>query len=422
MSRRRCPVSESAQPQPPGLGGFMAMMGPEFLSNPYPFYERLRSLSPVLRAPGPVEITAWLATSHEACSAALRSKQFGKEGQKVLPPEKLALIPQESTELIARRRNNMLFRDPPDHTRLRGLVSQAFTPRTVERLRPHIGEIAEHLLDEVKARGQMDLIADFAFPLPIIVIAELLGVPPEERDRFKAWSNQLIVGLSPLAQKEDFIQIGKAIGELDDYLGGVIEERRRAPRQDLISELIQAQEAGDQLSQDEMVATCRLLLTAGHETTVNLIGNGTLALLRHPEELARLKQDPGLLPGAVEELLRYDSPVQMTVRFTLEDTELGGQAVSRGDLVMVLTGAGNHDPKQYAEPARLDVTRKNASTHLAFGAGIHYCLGASLARLEGQIAIGALLRRMPGLKVADEPLEWRKNPVLRGLKSLPVTF
>ncbi|HEX2568254.1 MAG TPA: cytochrome P450 [Polyangia bacterium] len=416
-------MSESVQRQtPPGLAGFMAMMGPEFLANPYPFYDRLRNLSPVLRAPGPLEIGAWLVTSHSACSSVLRSKHFGKEGQKVLPPEKLALIPQESMELVERRRNNMLFRDPPDHTRLRGLVSQAFTPRTIEGLRPHIGEIAEHLLAQAKARGQMDLISDFAFPLPIIVIAELLGVPPEERDRFKAWSNQLIVGLSPLAQKEDFVQVGKAIRELDDYLGGVIEERRRAPRQDLISELIQAQEAGDQLSQDEMVATCRLLLTAGHETTVNLIGNGMLALLRHPEEWARLGSDPSLLPGAIEELLRYDSPVQMTIRFTFEDTELGGQAVKRGDLVMLLTGAANHDPEQYAEPGRLDIGRKNAHTHLAFGSGIHYCLGAPLARLEGQIAIGALLRHMPGLQVATETLEWRQNPVLRGLKSFPVTF
>ena len=416
-------MSEPTQPQsPPGPAGFLTMMGPEFLTNPYPFYERLRSLSPVLRAPGAVELGAWIVTSHSACSTALRSKQFGKEGQKVLPPEKLAMIPLERLDLVDRRRNNMLFRDPPDHTRLRGLVSQAFTPRTIERLRPHIGEIAEHLLDDAQKRGSMDLIADFAFPLPIIVIAELLGVPPEERDRFKTWSNQLIVGLSPLAQQEDFVRIAKAIGELDDYLSGVIAERRRAPRQDLISELIQAQEAGDQLSQDEMVATCRLLLTAGHETTVNLIGNGTLALLRHPEEWARLRADTGLLPGAIEELLRYDSPVQMTLRFTLEDTQLGNQAVSRGDLLMVLTGAANHDPEHYAEPARLDVTRENAHSHLAFGAGIHYCLGASLARLEGQIAIGGLLRRMPGLQVAAEPLEWRKNPVLRGLKSLPVTF
>jgi cytochrome P450 len=415
-------VTDSALPKPPGPGGMFAMLGPEFLSDPYPVYQRLRSLSPVLRAPAAVELGIWLVTGHSVCSQVLRSKQFGKEAQKVLPPEKLALIPQERLELAERRRNNMLFRDPPDHTRLRSLVSQAFTPRTVERLRPHIGEIAEHLLDEVKARGQMDLIGDFAFPLPIIVIAELLGVPAEERDRFKAWSNELIVGLSPLAQPEDFVRIERAIGELDDYLSGVIEERRRAPRQDLISELIQAQEAGDQLSQDEMVATCRLLLTAGHETTVNLIGNGMLALLRHPAERARLAGAPELLPGAIEELLRYDSPVQMTMRFTLEDTELGGQTISRGDLVMVLTGAANHDPEQFPEPERLDIGRKNAQSNLAFGGGIHYCLGAPLARMEGQIAIGALLGRMPELTIASEQLEWRKNPVLRGLKALPVTF
>jgi cytochrome P450 len=399
-----------------------AMVGPEFLANPYPFYERLRSVDPVLFMPGIFGAGAWMITRHALCSALLRSKQLGKEGHRVLSPETMALIPQESLVMVERRRTNMLFRDPPDHTRLRGLVNQAFTPRTVERLRPHIAEIAEGLVDRVRDQGRMDLIRDFAFPLPIIIIAELLGVPPEDRDLFKAWSTVMTQGLDPMAGSDVMAKVLVALEALDEYLGGVVEERRQAPRADLISELLAVQEAGDTLSKEELVATCRLLLTAGHETTVNLIGNGMLALLKNPEPRAALAADPSLLPNAIEEFLRYDSPVQMTIRFAFEDLPAGSHTMKKGDIVMLLLGGGNHDPEQFPEPQRLDVTRQNASTHLAFGAGIHYCLGASLARLEGQIAIGTLLRRLPNLGLATETLEWRPSPVLHGLKELPVLF
>jgi cytochrome P450 len=388
------------------------LLTPERLADPYPLYRQLRSLDPVFRAPGVFGLGAWLVTNHALASQVLRSKQFGKEGEKVVAPELLAQIPQEASDLRARRKHSLLFRDPPQHTRLRGLVNLAFTPRTVERLRPHVAEIAEDLLD--RAPPTFDLIRDFAFPLPIIVISELLGVPAADREQFKLWSTDLTRGLEPGATAEDLALVSRAVEALDGYMAEVIEERRREPRQDLISELTRAHEDDDALSMDELLATCRLILTAGHETTVNLIGNGVLALLRHPE--ARREVTPNL----VSELLRFDSPVQMTMRFAFEDTTLGRHEVKRGDLVVPMLGAGNRDPEVFADPDRLDPERANADRHLSFGAGIHYCLGASLARLEGELAIGALLRRRPGLAPAG-PVTWRKNLVLRGLASFPVT-
>jgi cytochrome P450 len=403
------------------MNPLFAALSPEMLADPYVLYRTLRANDPVLRVEGIFGLGAWLVTSHAVCASALKSKSFIKEGDRVLPPEKLALIPQENPEMAERRKSNLLFRDPPVHTRLRGLVNQAFTPRTVERLRPHIAGIAEQLLDA--ARGpRVDLIRELAFPLPIIVIAELLGVPAGDRDRFKEWSTDMTLALSPAATAEDLERTKRAIDAMDAYMRVIIEERRAQPRADLISQLVHAQEAGDQLSIEELLATCRLLLTAGHETTVNLIGNGTLALLRHDEERARLSREPSLLPNAIEEILRYDSPVQMTLRFALDRAPLGGHTVERGDVVLLLLGAANRDPEQFAEPDRLDLGRDNAQTHLALGAGIHYCVGASLARLEGELALGALLRRWPTMALAPEPLVWRRNPVLRGLQALPLTI
>jgi cytochrome P450 len=398
------------------------LLTPEMLADPYRGYHLLRERDPVLHVPELLGLGAWVVTGHDACSQVLRSKQFIKQGETVLPAEKLALLPQERTEIAERRRTNMLFTDPPVHTRLRRLVTQAFTPRTVERLRSHIEEIARQLVDAVAARGEMDLLREFAFPLPVIVIAELLGVPPGDRDRFKTWSTDLTLGVNPAATAEEFGRVERAIVALDEYLQPIFEDRSRSPRADLISELVQAQEAGDRLSRAELSATCRLLLTAGHETTVNLIGNGMLALLRHEGERRQLAEDPSLLPNAVEELLRYDSPVQMTIRFAAEDTALGAHTVRRGDVVLALVGGANRDPSVFAEPDRLDLRRANAPSHLSFGGGIHYCLGAPLARLEGELAIGTLIERLPGLALTDEPLTWRKNPTLRGLQALHVRF
>jgi cytochrome P450 len=395
---------------------------PELLADPYPMYRLLHERDPVLWMPELFGVGAWLVTSHAVCAAVLRGKQFIKQGEQVLPPETLARIPHQQTELAERRKSNMLFADPPVHTRLRALVTQAFTPRTVEQLRPHIAEIADQLIDGMAARGEMDLIRDFAFPLPVIVIAELLGVPPEDRDRFKAWSTDMTLGVNPAASAEDLGKVQRAIAALDVYLQPIFDERRRAPRNDLISELVRVQEAGDRLSRDELSATCRLLLTAGHETTVNLIGNGVLALLRHPDQRNRLLADAALLPNAVEELLRFDSPVQLSIRFASTDTTLGAHEVKRGDLIVVLLGGANRDPAEFADPDRLDLGRANAGAHLSFGGGIHYCLGAPLARLEGELAIGALLRRLPAMQLTGEPLRWRANAALRGLQSLPLRF
>ena len=405
----------------PRLPSSFTTLGDEFLADPYALYERLRSADPVLWVPGIFGLGAWLVTSHALVSTVLRSKNFGREGSKVVPSEKLALFPQGAAGLADRRRS-MLFHDPPDHTRLRGLVSRAFTPSTVEELRHHIAEIAEDLLDRVEGQGYMDLLRDFAFPLPIIVIAELLGVPPEDRDRIKCWATDIIASTNPMPSPDESARAEQAVYALDEYVEGIVEERRRAPRADLISQLTQVHDAGDRLSTMELLSTCRLLLTAGHETTTHLIGNGMLAIHRHPAARDTLLTDPELLPQAIEELLRYDSPVQLTMRFAMEDEPLGQHVVKRGDLVVPVLGAANRDPEHFPAPDDLDLLRGNAHTHVSFGAGIHCCLGASLARLEGQVALGALMRRLPQLALGTEPPVWRKNWALRGLTSLPMTF
>jgi cytochrome P450 len=400
----------------------LAMLEPEFLQDPYPVYAALSRASPLFYAPQGFGLGAFVATEHAVCSSALRSKQFGNEVEKLLPPEKLAQSSQSSAKLHEIRQRSMLYRDPPDHTRLRGLVSQSFTPRTIERLRPHIVELAEQLIVAMEEKGSADLIADFAFPLPVIVIAELLGVPIADRAQLKDWSTDATLALNPAASEEDVTKALAAIEAMDSYLSHVVAERRGAPRDDLISDLIAIQSAGDKLSASELTTTCRLLLTAGHETTVNLLGNGMLALIRNPQERQLLCDHPELVAGAVDELLRYDSPLQMTMRFALEDVQIGETLIKRTDPVMLLIGAANRDPQQFSEPDRLDVQRANAHNHLAFGQGIHYCLGASLARLEGEVAIGALLRRLPRLALAPGPLVYRPSPVFRGLKSLAVTL
>jgi pimeloyl-[acyl-carrier protein] synthase len=401
----------------PDAPGF-ALFSPEFRTNPYPFYHQLRAMDPVLWVPGVMGRGVWIVTGYHECSSALRDHRLGKEGYRALPPDQVPPLFRS----LGSARANMLFKDPPDHTRLRGLVNQAFTPRVLERLRPHIQEIAEQLISQIAAGGEAELITAFAFPLPVIVIAELLGVPPEERDRFKAWSGPLAATTDPTATPEMVERSLAAVEELNAFFQPIIAERRRAPRQDLISLLAGARDAGDKLSEEELLATCRLLLVAGHETTVNLIGNATLALLKHPDQRALLTARPELIPAAVEELLRYDSPVQLTGRFALEDADLGGHAIRPGDTVLAVLGAANRDPAQFPDPDQLDLTRPNAGSHVSFSQGIHYCLGAPLARMEGQIALSALLRRLPGLALAGGELEYRGNMTLRGLQRLPVTF
>jgi cytochrome P450 len=294
----------------------------------------------------------------------------------------------------------------------------------VERLRPRIAQIVDGLLDRVHGAGGMDLIEEFAYPIPVIVICEMLGVPVEDHERFKGWSLDIARGLDSVLLPPDSDVPRRSLASrnaLADYFRELIAARRRAPRSDMLSELIAAEEAGDKLSESELLATCILLLIAGHETTVNLIGNGTLALLRHPDQLRRLRDDPRLIGTAVEELLRFDGPVQRTARIPSEDVLIGGRVIAKGEMVMPFIGAADRDPAQFPDPDRLDLGRTD-NRHIAFGWGIHFCLGAPLARVEGQIAINALVQRLPKLALATPTPEFRQSLTLRGLKSLPVTF
>jgi pimeloyl-[acyl-carrier protein] synthase len=382
---------------------------PEFHANPYPFYHRLRVADPVHRTP----MGLWVLTRYDDVVSVLKDPRFGREG-----------FDQILANVYGEGARSMLFRDPPDHTRLRGLVSQAFTPRMVERMRSHIQDIVDRLLDRVQNAKAMDVIADLAYPLPVTVICEMLGVPTDARSGIRQWSADLARSVDAIGMPtdEEVVTRGRTGQQaMLDYFRDLIPERRQTPRDDLLSLLIAAEEQGDRLSEGELLITCLLLFVAGHETTVNLIGNGLLALLNHPDELAKLRADLTLLPGAVEELLRYDSPVQRTGRITNTDVELDGRKIAKGSLVITAVGAANRDPAYFPDPDRLDITRRD-NRHIAFGFGIHFCLGAPLARLEGQIAIGALLRRMPGLRLATSTLEWRESSTLRGLKNLPVTF
>jgi cytochrome P450 PksS len=315
----------------------------------------------------------------------------------------------------------MLALDPPDHTRLRALVHKAFTPRLVEQLRPRIQTIADTLLDAVQPKGEMDLIDDYAFPLPITVIAELLGIPVEDRVSFRRWTNLLVSG-EPSPERLE--QIVPTMQEFAAYLGQLFARRRAQPGEDLVSQLLRVEEAGDILDERELYSMVFLLLIAGHETTVNLIGNGMLALLQHPDQRERLQQTPALIEAAIEELLRYEGPVATaTQRFAREDVPIGGVVIPRGEEVVAVLASADHDERRFTDPDGLDITRSD-NRHLAFGHGIHYCLGAPLARLEGQIAISTLLRRMPNMRLNLDPeaLAWRPGLLIRGLSGLPVTF
>ena len=403
--------------QPPRVDLF----DPAFKADPYPTYARLRSSAPVYRAALPDGRGVWLITRYEDVLAVLKDKRFVKDWRGALTPEQLAQVPP-IPEVMKPLSRNMLDTDPPDHERLRALVSKAFTPRLIERLRPRVQAISDGLLDAVQDRGEMDLIDDYAFPLPITVIAELLGVPAEDRNNFREWSDAAVSGNASQEYMEEILI--PHMQAFTDYLRALFEEKRANPGDDLVSALVRAEEAGDRLSEDELLGMVFLLLVAGHETTVNLIGNGVLALLQHPDQLRKLKEDPSLIKPAIEELLRYDGPVETsTERFAREDVEIGGQVIPRGEMVLVVLAAADHDPERFSDPDELDITRTD-NRHLAFGKGIHHCLGAPLARMEGQIAISTLLRRMPNLRLEGSPetLSWRPGMILRGLRGLPVEF
>jgi cytochrome P450 PksS len=391
---------------------------PAFKADPYPFYARLRDQAPVCAVTLPNRMPVWLVTRYDDVALVLRDERFAKDVAKALTPEEAARLPRPPG-LFKPLTHHMLNADPPDHTRLRALVQRAFTPGLVEGMRARVGVIAEQLLDGIAGRPRVDLIRDYALPIPTTVIAEMLGVPVEDRHRFHRWSRTIL--LSPSSSWGLWKALPSAWAFLR-YIRQLIAARRAAPRDDLVSALVRAEEAGERLTADELVSMVFLLLVAGHETTVNLIGNGTLALLEHPAELARLRADEKLIRPAVEEMLRFGSPVETaTRRFAREDVPLGGATIPRGALVLAVIASANRDGRQFPDPDRLDVGRE-PNKHLAFGLGAHYCLGAPLARLEGQIAVQTLLRRARALRLAVAPdrLRWRGGLVVRGLEALPV--
>lgn len=385
-------------------------------ANPYPIYAQMRAANRLTPVIGPMTgNTFWFATHYHDCVALLKDQRFGKSIRKRLPPEILERFPPPDP-LFETINNNMLFTDPPDHTRLRSLVHKAFTPRMIENLRSRIVEISEGLLDAMQDSHETDLIESFALPLPITVIAELLGIPVAERDQFRAWSQAILFQVPE--------QSAAAAMEFVMYFHALFDERRKNPGDDLISALVQTEEAGMMLSTEELTGMIFLLLVAGHETTVNLIGNGTLALIQHPDQMRKLQADPLLVKNAVEEMLRYNGPVEIaTVRWAFEDVAIGDQVIPIGDALVVSLAAANHDPAVFEHPETFDITR-DAHKHIAFGQGIHYCLGAPLARLEGTIAIGALVKRLPDIELAVDvdDLAWSEGLLLHGMKAMPVRY
>jgi cytochrome P450 len=391
---------------------------PDFIANPYPFYRRLREADPMHLTP----LGFHVASRHADVSAILRDKRFGKD---FIGRITRRSGPQILEEPVYRSMSHwMLQLDPPDHGRLRSLVVRAFTARRVAEMRPRIQQIVDGIIDRMKPQGRMDLIADFAFRLPVTVICDMLGIPEEDREVFFTSSRTggRLLDLAPLSRVEIDEQNSYNL-TMAEYFRGLFELRRREPGDDLTTHLVQAEEDGDTLTNEELTANVILLFGAGHETTVNLIGNGLLALHRNPDQLQLLKRDLSLTGNAIEELLRYDSSVQVTGRTTLEYIdEIGGISLEQGRSVICLLGSANRDPAIYPDPDRLDITRRDIHP-LSFGGGIHYCVGAQLARIEGEIAIATLLRRLPNLQLDDvEHPDWRQTFVLRGLNKLAASW
>lgn len=393
---------------------------PAVLADPYPFYRQLRTLDPVH---WDESWQGWALTSYADVKSALSDARLSAQRLFKKQPSRRLEGAWEPARAVPRAyAQSLLFLDPPDHTRLRALVVKAFTPRVVEELRPRIQRLVDGLLDVAEGNGRMEVIGTLASPLSVGVIAELLGVPLEDHAQFKAWSDDMAPSLDPNhGRPEHGAQAMRAAAPLLDYMAGLITHRRADLRDGLMQALIAASEGDDALSEADVVISCAGLLFAGNETTTNLIGNGLLAFLRHPDQLERLRDDPTLIESTVEEMLRYDSPVQLTARIAKEDVVIGGKRVGVGQRVVLFLGAANRDPAQFAAPDRFDVGRQE-NHHLSFSHGAHFCLGAALARLEGQIAIGTMLRRLPNLRLEAESLEWRDNKNLRGLRALPVTF
>ncbi|HTO69607.1 MAG TPA: cytochrome P450 [Myxococcota bacterium] len=409
----------AATPTPAPFNAVASLLQGPLLENPYPIYAGLRASQPVFQVPVPFDVGAgvFVLTRYADVQQVLRDPRLSVDRRRSdALSRNIDRLPAQlfGEESLFR---SMLMMDAPDHTRVRGLVNKAFTPRRVAELRPHVEAIAKALLAGPAAAGRLDVIAELGAPLPAIVIAELLGVPAEDHAKFRTWAAQIVA--TPLTLATGAESLRQGFESLNEYLRGVIAARRKAPQNDLISALVAAQDEREALSDGELLATAVLLLVAGHETTTNLIGNGTLALLQHPAELARVRAEPELLKSAIEEMLRFDSPVQGTVRVALEDVEIGGARFAKGALLIAAIGAANRDPAAFPEPDRFDVERRD-NHHLSFGFGAHFCLGAPLARMEGEVAFRALFEAFPKPALSGAPIAHRPNPILRGLQALEV--
>ena len=398
------------------------LLTPERVTDPYPVFAELRDSRPVFYNE---RYRAWFIHRHDDLLAALKDPRFSSD--RIGPVFEHKLTESQRRERAPTYRilgEWMVFRDPPDHTRLRKLVSRAFTPRAISLWRPRIIEVTDSLIADLAPRGHMDVITDFAYPLPAVVIAEMMGVPASDRDLFKDWSDDLMVlvfGARGVEGRRERAQSG--LVELSEYLGGLVRRFRAEPAENLIHTLIRAQEGDDTLTDDEIVGTCILLLFGGHETTTNLIGNGLHALLGNPDQLERLRanDDGEYLRAATEEILRFDGPSKMQVRMAADDVDLGDRVIRRHDMVYLVQAAANRDPEVFAEPDSFDLER-NPTDHLGFGFGLHYCLGAAVARLEGAIALDSLARRLPDLRAGPEPPEWHPTLISRGMASFCVSY
>jgi cytochrome P450 len=397
---------------------------PTWASDPFPLYADLRERAPIHRN----DLGFWVVARHADCLAVLRDRRASSDSLNIdidrMPAGFRTPIPEDDPLAAAMvEMRPFLFRDPPDHTRLRGLVSKAFTPKVVESLRQRTQQSVDELIDVALEAGRVDLLEAFAYPLPVRVICDLLGVPVADEERFKGWSHALARGLDPdfLLTPEIIDARSQAVAQFAQYFFELLADRREHPGEDLLSALVQVEDGGTTLSEPELLSTCILLLVAGHETTVNLISGGLLALLRHPDQLERFRTDPGVTRSGVEEMLRYVSPVQLTGRSLVEEMEVGGVRFDKGDFVMLLLASGNRDPEQFEDPDRLDVAR-TPNNHLGFGFGIHHCLGAPLARMESQVALATLVRRAPDMALDVDEVTYKHNVVLRGMESLPVAM
>jgi len=392
---------------------------PAFKANPFPFYARLRVEAPVFPVTVRAKQRGWLVTRYDDVVTVFKDERLAKNRHNAMTPEQLKhaiWIPPMFKALD----RNLLGLDSPDHTRLRALIHKAFVPRMIEQIRDQIQTLAHELLDKAEAKGSMDIIADFALPLPLIIIGRILGVPPEDNTKFHNWTKTFV---SAGSNANMFVLV-PTLMRFMGYLKKLIKERRARPKDDLISAMVEAKEGTDRMTDDEVLAMIFILLSAGHETTVNLIGSGVLALLEHPEQIAKLRGDPTLAKPAIEELVRYVCPVEMaTERYARETLTIAGTTIPRGELVLGVIASANRDSNQFINPDVLDITREQ-NKHLGFGLGAHYCIGAPLARLEGQIAITTLIQRMPHLRlsVAPDQLRWNGTFILRGLHALPVSF